>query len=348
MHKKNLLAAALTSVLASTCVFADEDKVVYFYNWSEYMPQQVLEQFEAETGIKVVYTSFDSNEAMYAKLRVLDEGSGYDLAVPSTYYVNKMRNEGLLQAIDKTKLSHYENLDTSLLNKPFDPNNTYSVPYLWGSTGIAVNSASLNPADFTRWQDLWKPELRERVMLTNDMREVFGMALMSLGYSGNDTQPEHIRQAYEKLRELVPNVRTYNSDAPRMPYLEGETDVGLIWNGEAYMAQQEDPNIQYIYPKEGVILWMDNLVIPKQAKHVEAAHTFIDFLLRPEIAKLISEEIGYATPNQKALTMMDASVRNNPVVYPEKAIVEKGEFQQDIGEALSVYEKYWELLKASH
>jgi spermidine/putrescine transport system substrate-binding protein len=333
--------------LLSGNAFAAEEKLLYLYNWSEYMPEIVLEQFQKETGIKVVYSTYDSNEAMYAKLRLLDSNNSYDLAVPSTYYVSKMRREGLLAKIDKSRLKNFGNLDEKLINQPFDPDNSYSVPYLWGSTGIAVNTDKVKPGTISKWRDLWKPEFKDRLLLTNDTREVFHMALRVLGYSGNDTDPVHIEAAYHELKKLVPNVRAYNSEAPRMPYLEGETDAGMIWNGEAYMARQENPAIEYIYPDEGVILWLDSLVIPGNARHVENAHKFIDFILRPEVAASISEEIGYASPNLAAVATLDEDVRNNRSVYPTAADLKNSEFQTDVGESITVYQKFWERLKTS-
>ena len=333
--------------LLSGNAFAAEEKLLYLYNWSEYMPETVLEQFQKETGIKVVYSTYDSNEAMYAKLRLLGSNNSYDLAVPSTYYVSKMRREGLLAKIDKSRLENFGNLDEKLINQPFDPDNSYSVPYLWGSTGIAVNTDKVKPGTISKWRDLWKPEFKDRLLLTNDTREVFHMALRVLGYSGNDTDPVHIEAAYHELKKLVPNVRAYNSEAPRMPYLEGETDAGMIWNGEAYMARQENPAIEYIYPDEGVILWLDSLVIPGNARHVENAHKFIDFILRPEVAASISEEIGYASPNLAAVATLDEDVRNNRSVYPTAADLKNSEFQTDVGESITVYQKFWERLKTS-
>ena len=331
--------------LSSGGVQAADDKLLYLYNWSEYLPESVIEQFQTETGIKVVYTTYESNEAMYAKLRLVNAKNSYDLVIPSTYYVDKMRREGLLAKIDRSKLTHFNKLDPRLINQPFDPNNDYSVPYLWGSTGIAVNTDKIKPGTITQWRDLWNPEFKDRLLLTNDMREVFYMGLRLLGYSGNDTDPKHIEEAYNELKKLVPNVRAYNSEAPRMPYLEGETDAGMIWNGEAYAAKQENPAIEYVYPQEGVILWMDSLVIPKTAQHAYNALKFIDFVLRPEIAKTISEEIGYASPNLAAVALLYDSVRNNRTVYPNANDLKNAEFQTDVGEAITVYEKYWEALK---
>ncbi|MCK5873447.1 MAG: extracellular solute-binding protein [Alcanivoracaceae bacterium] len=342
--KKVALAAMLAAALAGCS--KQEEQVLNLYNWSEYMPQTVLDQFTEETGIKVVYTTYDSNEAMYARLKLLDESSQYDLAVPSTYYVNKMRNEGLLAPIDRSKLSGFDNIDSTLVNLDIDPGNQYSVPYLWGTTGIAVNGDAIDPATVTSWADLWKPEYQGRIMMMNDVREVFHVGLRVLGYSANSTNPEEIEAAYSKLAELMPGVRTFNSDAPRMPYLEGETDIGMIWNGEAVMGAEDLPALTYIYPQEGAIVWFDSFVIPKNAKNVEAAHKFIDFMLRPEIAAEISTDIGYATPNLPARELLDEEVKADRAVYPAAEDMVNAEVQEDVGEALLVYEKFWEMLKA--
>lgn len=291
------------------------DRVLYLYNWSEYLPESVLEGFERESGIKVVYSTFDSNEAMYAKLRLVGERNSYDLVVPSTYYVSKMRKEGLLAKIDKSRLANFKQLDPRLLDRAFDPGNEHSVPYLWGSTGIALNTGKVRRGSVTRWADLWRAEFRDRLLLTNDMREVFHVGLRVLGYSGNSTDPKEIEAAYKKLMTLVPNVRVYNSEAPRMTYLEGEADAGMIWNGEAYQAHGEDPLLEYVYPEEGAVLWMDSLVIPRTARNVDNAYLFIDYLLRPEVGKAITEEIGYATPNMGSLALLDDAMRNNRTVF---------------------------------
>ncbi len=341
------LASCSNSDTASAEGAADSEVTLNLYNWSEYMPQEILDGFEEETGIDVNYTTFDSNEAMYAKLKLLDDSSQYDLAVPSTYYVEKMAQEGLLQELDKSKLSNFTNLDTSFTNTKVDPDNKYSIPYMWGSTGLAINDDVIDPATVNSWNDLWRPEYQDQVMLMNDMREVFAMALLTLGYSGNSTNPEEIKAAYDKLTTIMPNVKTFNSDATRIPYIEGETNLGMTWNGEAVMANDEGlTSLVYKYPTEGAILWMDNFVIPKNAQNVDAAHQFIDYILRPENAKIISEEIGYASPNAAARELMDEDVRNNPTIYPPQDVLANAEFQEDVGdEALQVYQQYWDMLK---
>ncbi len=339
---KKIMAFIIFLLLPAT-VFAAQGEL-YFYNWSEYLPEAVLEQFTKETGIKVIYTTYDSNEAMYAKIKLLG-GAGYDLVVPSGYYVSKMGREGLLHVIDHAKIPNLKNIADRHLDRPFDPKNKYSIPYLWGSTGIIVNTGSIEASAVTAWADLWKPEFKGKVLLLNDVRDVFFMGLKVIGKSGNTTDPEEIRQAYEKLAQLMPNVRVFNSDTPRIPFVTQEVSVGMIWNGEAYMAAQENEKFTYVYPREGAMLWMDNLVIPAKAKNIENAYSLINFLLRPEIAKQICEEIGYASPNAEAVKLLDPETRNNRIIYPTDEDLKNADYQVDVGGAITIYEKYWERLK---
>jgi len=318
---------------------------IRLFGWSDYLVQEVLDRFTGETGIAIRYTSYDSNEAMYAKLKLLDSG-GYDLAIPSTYFVDKMRKEGMLRTIDKDRLPNYKNLDPRQLDKPFDPGNRYSVPYLWGTTGIGLDTAQFKPQDLQTWADLWKPMFKSRLLLPNDMREVFHVALNVLGHSGNNTDPAQIREAYGLLKKLLPNIRLFNSDAVDVLFVTGEADAGVVWNGAAHRIRREEPSFRYIYPADGVIIWMDSLVIPKNAPHPELAHRLIDFLLRPDIAALISEKVGSASPNAEAVKRLQPALRDDPTVYPPDEALSKGEYQTDIGAAITIYSEYWEKLKA--
>ncbi len=320
---------------------------VYVYNWTEYIPDEVVQQFTEETGIKVIYTTYESNETMYAKLKLI-QGEGYDLVFPSTYFVSKMSREGMLQPLDHTLIPNIKSLDPVLLDKEFDPENVYSIPYMWGSTGIAVNSDIIPAPQVTSWKDLWRKDYMGQLLLQDDMREVFHMALRINGHSTNSRNPEEIKEAYELLKELMPNVLLFNSDSPRLPYLAGEVNIGMIWNGEAWMAQQENKAITYIYPSEGANFWVDSFVIPKSAKNVENAHKFINFMLRPDIAKTCVEENGFATPVTTALPMLDKAVRNSTSIFPAPQTIEAGEFQADVGEALPVYQMYWEKLRSGN
>ncbi|MCF8112249.1 MAG: spermidine/putrescine ABC transporter substrate-binding protein [Desulfotignum sp.] len=319
-------------------------KTLYIYNWTEYMPDEVLSAFQEKTGIRVVYSTYDSNESMYAKVK-LTRGKGYDLVFPSTYFVHKMRREGLLSPIDHDALSNFRHLDPVLLDKPYDPGNRFSIPYVWGSTALAYNSDQVAPENMTSWKDLWRPEFKNRLVMNDDVREVLGVGLIINGFSVNETDPDHIRTAYESIRSLMPNIRVFSGDSPKQPLLNLEAWAGMVWNGEAYMAAREFPAIRYAYPEEGAIFWVDSMVIPTGAENKEEAHAFIDFILEPENAVLVCEYIGYAPANRTAVNLMPDQLKNDPTIFPALKDVKKGEFQTDVGDAILVYERYWERLK---
>ena len=335
----------LILLLALPMAGATTPAEVRFFNWSDYLPGEVLERFTAETGIAVRYSTYDSNEGLYAKLKLLG-GKGYDLIVPSTYFIDRMGREGLLLPLDRRQLPNIRHLDRHHLDKPFDPGNRYSLPYLWGTTGIAFDSRRFDPAGIHSWADLWRPEFRDSLLLSNDVREVFHIGLRVLGFSGNTTDDDQIRRAYERLRLLLPNVRVFNSDAPLVLFTTGEIDIGMMWSGNAYRAQLENPALVYRCPREGCGLWMDNLAIPAGAANPEGAHRLIDFLLRPDIARLIAEKTRYASPNAEAVRQLPENIRNNPIMYPPTEILKQVEYGTDVGAAVTLYAKYWERLKA--
>ncbi len=306
------------------------------------MPERVLALFTSKTGIQVNYITYESNEEMYEQVKA--NPSAYDLVVPSTYYVSKMRKEGLLKNLDKAALENMGNLDPRLLNQNYDPQNQYSIPYLWGSTALFTDTA-LVKTPITSVKDLWRPEFRGKVLLPDDMREVFGLALSALGYSTSTTDPDQIAAAYRKLVELQPNVAEYNSDSPKDAILGMRSPLGATWNGEIYQVRQERYTVECVYPKEGTALWIDSLVIPAGAKNVANAHRFIDFLMRPGIAAMIAEGYGYASPNRAALREMDPWLRGSAIVYPSDEVLKTAQIHVDVGEALSLYEKYWTQLR---
>ncbi|ODP97478.1 MULTISPECIES: ABC transporter substrate-binding protein [Salinivibrio] len=342
-HGITATTLALSALFASA-VHAD-DKVLNLYNWAEYMPMDVIEAFEEEYQVDVNYSTFESNEAMYAKLKLLNS-EGYDLAFASTYFIERMVNEEMLANIDKSQISHFDNLRPGLLGQPFDKNNDYSLPYVFGVTGISYNSDYVDGSKVAKWADLWRDDFNGQVMLLNDVRDVFGMALKAQGHSINSTEEAEIKQAYEYLRELRDNVVVYNSDAPHVPFVTGEVSIGQQWNGNAYMAQQEIEGIEFVYPQEGAILWMDNFIIPKNAEHKTLAHQFIDFMYRPENQAKLVEEFGYPAPNTNAAEYLEAELKENSTIFPSDEAVNKGEFTNDVGEAVKIYQKYWQMLKS--
>ncbi len=339
-----LLLVMLVSVSAPGHAAAAEAKILNLFCWSEYVPQAVLDQFEQETGIKVVYTTYESNEAMFAKLKMLD-GSGYDIVVPSTYFVSLMREQGLLSKLDKAKLSNLANLDPKVLGGPFDPSNDYSVPYMWGSTGMLINTTIVDPATITSWSDMLRPEFKGKVLLSSDLRDTMGVALKAKGFSVNSLNEDEIKAAYEFLAALKPSVRVFNVESTKQAFISGEVAIGMSWNGDAVIAMQENPDLRFVYPKEGLPLWLDSLAIPAGAKHKDNAHAFINFTLRPEIAKLIVEEFLYSTPNTAAWNLLDDELKQNRAISPTKEDLANSEFTNDLGDVKKTYERYWEMLK---
>lgn len=344
--KTQLFAGTLLAVsLFSTNAIAS-DQELYFYNWSEYIPNKILVDFTKETGIKVIYSTYESNETMYAKLKT--QGQGYDLVVPSTYFVSKMRKEGMLQKIDKSKLSHFADIDSRYLNKPFDPENNYSIPYIWGATGIGVNTDMVDSSPIHNWADLWDSKWKSQLLLMDDAREVFHIALSKLGYSPNTQNPKEIKAAYLELKKLMPNVLVFNSDYPAKPYAAGEVPLGMLWNGSAYMARQEGAPIHIVWPEKGAIFWMDSLAIPAGAKNVDAAHQMINFLLRPDNAAKIALEIGYPTPVKTAYKLLPKVFAEDPNIFPPESVMENGVWQDEVGDANRLYEEYFQKLKVDN
>lgn len=341
----------ILSILFPVFTFAMDNKnkvveeIVRVYNWSDYIPNDVLDDFTKETGINVEYSTYDNNEIMYTKLRLL-KGRGYDVLVPSTELVSKMIKEGLIQQIDHEKLAGYSHLDPYLLNKPYDMGNEYSIPYLWGMTGIGVNTEAIDAEKVSSWADLWHKQWRNQLLLVDDMREVFHIALKLNGHSINTTDAREINLAYHKLWKLRPNIKLFSADESQKLFVSGDINLGMVWNGDVVTASKEKPSISYIYPQEGASFWVDSFVIPSRASNVDNAHKFIDYMLRPDIAARCVQELGYATANLSARELLDASIISNTAIFPLPETLEGVEFKQDVGKAHELYRLYWEKLKS--
>jgi len=325
----------LAAILGTAPVLGAE--TLNIYNWTEYMPDSILRDFEDEFGIRIVYDTYANNEEMLAKL--LAGGLGqYDLIVPSDYMVGIMIEEGLLEEIDHSLIPNLVHIDKKYLDTPYDPGNRYSLPYLWGTTGIAYNTRYIKEP-ITSWNDLWNPAYARRVMLLDDSREVVGMALQALGYSANETSPEALREARQKLIELAPRVIAYDNGIGKDLLVSEEVWIAHAWNGDAALAMEENPYITYVLPKEGGVTWQDNLAIPKGAPNKRAAHLFINFLYRPEISARLAREFPFGTPNVAALELLPEEVRTNPAAYPDPEALAKAEWLEDVGEATEEYDR---------
>jgi spermidine/putrescine transport system substrate-binding protein len=337
------IVTIIFALLCSVNIFAAAN-VLNIYIWADYLPRDVVEQFTKETGIKVVVTEFDNNETLYTKLKTAPY-AGYDIVAPSTYYVERMARQNMLYKMDLTKLSNFKNLNPDLVHRNFDPQNEYSIPYLWGTNGIAVNKKYFDPNKIKIWADLWQPQYRDQLLLTDEMRDTFAVALIKLGFSVNETNPEHIKQAYLELKKLMPNVKLFNSDAVANIYIDEDVVIGMGWSGDIDLARQENDNLVFIYPSDRFPVWIDCLSIAKNAPHVENSYKFLNFIMRPDIAKAIALYTGYSTPNLAAVKLMPKEWREDQIVNPSSEIMKRGEFQKDIGDAAPIYAEYWELLK---
>ncbi|MBM7607857.1 spermidine/putrescine transport system substrate-binding protein [Lysinibacillus composti] len=317
------------------------------YNWGEYIDPDLIKQFTEETGIKVVYETFDSNEAMMTKIQ--QGGSAYDIAVPSEYMVEMMKEKDLLIPLDHSKLPNLQNIDPYYLDLPFDPSNKYTVPYFWGTVGVVFNPNLIDDhLTFDSWDDLWDPALSGKVFLVDGSREVMGMGLNSLGESLNSKDDALLRKATDKLIHLSPNIKAIIGDEITPLMINNEASVALTWSGQAADMMWENEELDYAIPKEGSNLWFDNLVIPKTAANVDGAHAFINFMLDAEVAAQNADYVGYATPNAAAMQLMDPEVVADERFYPNEELKNKLEVYENLGlEWLGKYNEYFLEFKMS-
>jgi spermidine/putrescine transport system substrate-binding protein len=334
----------LVSIFFISNVYAS-DKQLNLYAWAGEIPSDIIDQFEQETGINVNYSTYDNNEIMYAKLRTSDN-TGYDIVEPSNYYIERMIHLNMLDKLDKSKLPLLKNMDPFFLTQPYDPKGNYSIPFIWGTTGIFYNEDYFSKDDVASWSDLENKKFTNQLMLLDDSREVFTIALRMLGYSINDKNPEHIHEAYLKLKELSSNIRLFNMDAVVSILIDEDVFIGQTMSGDFYNARNENPKLQFVYPKDGFSIWIDNFALLKNAPHKDSAYLFLNFMMRPDIAKRASMAVSYSSANLAAQKIMPDKLRNDPVLYPSHEILKRGEVQRDIGEeAFAKIEAYWEKLK---
>ncbi|MEF2247009.1 ABC transporter substrate-binding protein [Paenibacillus sp. IITD108] len=299
------------------------------YNWGDYIDPDLIKQFEQESGIKVIYQTFDSNEAMMTKIS--QGGTAFDISIPSEYAISKMKEENLLQKLDHSKLPNLQYIDPRFMHLSFDPDNAYSIPYFWGTLGIVYHPDLVGDLTFESWDELWSEQLRNQILLVDGAREVIGMGLNSLGYSLNDTNEEHLQEAVKKLTKLTPNVKAIVGDEIKMLLANEEATVGLVWSGDASEIMDENDVLEYTVPEEGSNLWFDNMVIPASARNVEGAHQFINFMLDPEVAAQNAEYVGYSTPNKAALELLPEDISGDERFYPDEELTARLEVYNNLG-----------------
>lgn len=313
------------------------------YNWGEYMDPQVLELFEKETGISVTYDEYETNESMYP---IIAKGAAdYDLICPSDYMIQKMSEEGLLEPINWSRIPNAKNIDDKYFEfaRGYDENNTYSMPYLWGTVGILYNKKMVKgPID--SWGVLWDTRYQDDILMQKSVRDAFGVALKYLGYSLNTTDEAQLDEAKQKLLEQKHSgvVQAYVVDEVRDKMIAGEAAMGVIYSGEALTCMEENEDLAYVIPKEGSNLWMDNFAIVKGAKNKENAEKFLNFLCRPEIMKMNFEYITYSVPSSKARELLPDEYKNSTIAFPALDSLKNCEVLKYVGkDGDSLYNQKW-------
>ena len=326
--------------------FSGNDQVIV-YNWGEYMDPEVLTMFEEETGIDVVYEEFETNEIMYPKIQ--SGAIAYDVVCPSDYMIQRMIENNLLAEINFENIPNLKYIGDTYMNtsRQFDPENKYSVPYCWGTVGILYNKTMVKePVD--SWSILWDKEYKDSILMQDSVRDAFGITLKYLGYSLNSTDLDELTEARSLLIEQKPLVQAYVIDQVRDKMIGGEAALGVIYSGEAIYSQKENADLEYVIPKEGSNVWIDSWVIPANSKNKENAEKFINFLCRPDIAKMNFDYITYSTPNTAARELIeDPDIRNSKIAFPDDEMLENCETFSYLGDdSTNTYNELWREVKS--
>ncbi len=323
---------------------------IYLYTWVEYIDPAIKDQFKEECGVEVIETNFDSNETLLATLQA--GGADYDIIVPSDYMVQIMIDEGMLMELDFDVIFNIENMDDLNVNQYFDPEQKYTMPWFWGTSGFAVDTNVVT--EYTdSWSMMFDPNSPYcgRISMLDDQRETLGAALMYLGYSINDTDPAHLEEAKNLLIEQSKCVKAYDSQTNDDLIISGETVLGHIWTGDAILAGLPDyggrEGILYVIPEEGCTIWQDNMAIPVGAPNPYTAMVFMNYTQFPEIAAQNAEFVGYGSPNAAAKEFMSPETLANEGIYPPPEVEARLQWIEDVGEALQLYDRIWTEFKAS-
>lgn len=344
MKKFKKLAALILTSIVSTTLFVGcsdsnvgENGTINVFNWGEYIDESLIKDFEKETGIKVNYSTYDTNEIMYQKVKT-NPGT-YDIVIPSDYMVQKMIEEDLLEKIDFNNIPNYQYIGENFKNLSYDPTNEYSVPYTWGTVGIVYDTTIVDEP-VTSWDILWNSKYKDNVYMYNSLRDSLAITLVKNGYSLNSSNENEINIAKQDLLEQLSLTNpVYVIDEVRDNMISGEKALAVAYSGDASYIISQNPDMAYVVPEEGSNKWFDAIAIPKGSKNKSGAEAFINFLCDPENAKTNIEYIEYSTPNSGALELLDEDVKNNPVAYPSDDILARCEtFTNLDDQTLKLYE----------
>lgn len=323
---------------------------IFLYTWVEYIDPELITQFEEECGVTVTETNYDSNETLLATLQA--GGADYDIIVPSDYMVQIMVDEGMLMELDYDVVSNIQHMEEQNVNQYFDPEQKYTVPYFWGTSGFAVDTNAVAESE-PSWKMMFEPTAEHcgKISMLDDERETIGAALMYLGYSINDTDPAHLEEAKELLIKQSDCVKAYDSQTNDDLIISGETVLAHMWTGDAILAGLPDSGgregIVYVIPEEGCTIWQDNMAIPVNAPNAYTAMVFMNYLNYPEIAAQNAEWVGYGTPNAAAKEFIDPAILEDEGIYPPPEVASRLQWIEDVGDALELYDRIWTEFKAA-
>lgn len=351
MTKKILIMLLVLALSLSVCACGGQntptaDKplagtTLKVYNWGEYIDEDVIGMFEDETGIKVVYDTFETNEDMYTKLKASGTNT-YDVCIPSDYMIKRMIDEDMLEKIDFSNVPNYKYIDTKYEKQVFDPNDEYSVPYMWGTVGLAINT-DLVSEKIDSWEVLWDSKYQKKILGLDSERDAVGLTLKALGYSLNSRDAKELEEAKQALIKQKPNILAYVGDQVKDKMINEEAEIAMLWSGDGIALKMEDPKFEYVIPKEGSNFWIDSVVILKGTQNKAGAEAFIDFLCRPDIALKNVEYICYSTPNTEAFNQLPDEMKNDKSAYPGEDVLSKCEIFENLADndIIQTYSKIW-------
>jgi spermidine/putrescine-binding protein len=338
-----LAAAAPASLALQACSSGPQERVVNFFNWSKYIGKDTLPRFTEKTGIKVNYQEFADEEEMFAKLR--SGALGYDLIVATDYMIPRMKALNLVDPFPPGMLKNIGNIDPKFRGTPFDPDDAFTVPYLWGTTGIGFNKSKM-PKPPSSWSVLWDERYKEKISMLDNSRDCISTALLMKGYKETTTDEKQLEEAKQLLLKQRPLVKQYSSSTYIDGLVAGELYMAMAWSGDVLQAAKENPQLDYAIPKEGSYMWVDNMCLVRGSQHREDTLRLIDYLIEPETAAEVANTVRYASPNTAAKPKLDKALREDPRVFPPKDVVARLKFHSLLDpETSQLWNEVWSDVK---
>lgn len=349
MKKIIIVFMLVLTLLSVVSCQSGSKKVLYVFNWTDYIAPELIRKFEKQYNCRVIYDTYNSNENMLTKM--MTSKSAYDIIVPSGDHISILIQKGIIDKIDKSKLTNYHNLDPIILKKSleYDTSNDYSIPYFWGTCGIIYNRQYLSDDEMetASWNIFADDRFSEKKLITmlDDAREVVGVALVYNGFNPNDFSPDALQIARNTLLEWDKNIAQFDSDSFKNEIQDGTIWLGQAYNGDALQVMEENESVGFVLPVEGSTLWVDFLAIPKNSENKELAHKFIDFLLCEKVSLINAEFVQYATPNKAAYKLLPEEIQNNKSIYPTPEYLEKCFLLKNVGDDVLKVDEIWQEIR---